>query len=296
MDLDLDALEVLEAIVEEGSFSAAARRLHRAQSAISYAVGRLEAGLDLQLFDRSGHRAVLTDAGRTVLEEGRLVLRQARELQAIARRIRGGWEPTLRVVLDGVLPLRPLLPVLQALADPSIPTRVDLQMAFLSGVQERFEASNADLMVGKVFRPSPHLEAEALAAREVWMVCSAEHVLAASERVDRQMLESVVELIIGDTGPAAEDQTPTVERGRLFRLSDFHAKKAALLAGLGFGWMPRGLVEDEVDEGALAVVPWEEDPRRLFTPWMVWRRDRPPGKAGLHMMDAVRDVLGPQTA
>jgi DNA-binding transcriptional LysR family regulator len=74
MNLTLDQLEVLESIDRFGSFSAAATELHRATSAVSYSVKSLEAALDLELFDRSGHRAVLTDGGRLVLEEARGVL------------------------------------------------------------------------------------------------------------------------------------------------------------------------------------------------------------------------------
>ena len=100
----LDQLAVLEAIVEAGSFSAAAERLHRSASTLSYSIRSLESALGIDLFDRSGHRAVLTDSGRLVLRQTRDVLGQARELGALAEQLRQGWEPRPVLVLDAFSP------------------------------------------------------------------------------------------------------------------------------------------------------------------------------------------------
>ena len=75
MRLSLDALLVLDAIDRKGSFAAAAVELHRVPSAITYTVQKLEEDLDVLLFDRRGHRAKLTAAGRELLDEGRHLLR-----------------------------------------------------------------------------------------------------------------------------------------------------------------------------------------------------------------------------
>jgi DNA-binding transcriptional LysR family regulator len=97
----LDQLLVLDAILRTGSFAAAARSLHRVPSAVSHAVARLEESLGIAVFDRSGHRAVLTDAGHRILEAGREVLAAARRLDVMADGLQAGWEPTLQVVVDG---------------------------------------------------------------------------------------------------------------------------------------------------------------------------------------------------
>jgi DNA-binding transcriptional LysR family regulator len=91
MRLSLDALLVLDAIERKGSFAAAADELHRVPSAITYTVQKLEEDLDVQLFDRRGHRAKLTPAGRELLSEGRHLLRAAGDIESRVKRVATGW-------------------------------------------------------------------------------------------------------------------------------------------------------------------------------------------------------------
>jgi DNA-binding transcriptional LysR family regulator len=81
MKITLDLLHMLDAIDQHGSFSAAAAALHRVPSALSHAVAKLEDDLDFPLFIREGRRATLNDAGRTLLDDGRHLLRAADELE-----------------------------------------------------------------------------------------------------------------------------------------------------------------------------------------------------------------------
>ena len=88
--LSLDALAVLDAIDRRGSFAAAAVELDRVPSAITYTVRRLEDDLDVLLFDRRGHRAQFTPAGRALLDAGRELLAAAGEASSSAS---GAWPP-----------------------------------------------------------------------------------------------------------------------------------------------------------------------------------------------------------
>lgn len=289
--MDLDALEVLEAIVETGTFSRAAGRLHRTQSAISYAVARLETALGVSLFDRSGHRAMLTPAGQAILDEGRAVLHRARRLETVARQLQEGWEPRLVVVIDGILPIAPVLDALARFVAEDVPTRVQVTMAFRRGVQERFEADRADIMVVKDFTPGPGLRSLALAPVDLVLVCGAAHPLARLDRVERPALQEHVELSVRDAGPTAGLDASIFGGARVFFLSDFHAKRAALRAGLGFGWMPLGLVQADLAAGALAELPFVEGSRGRFTPMIVHRSDRPLGRAGRMVLERLQEAL-----
>src|SRR5215207_4965169 len=103
MRLSLDALQVLDAIDRKGSFAGAADELHRVPSAITYSVKQLEDGLGVPLFDRRGHRAVLTAAGRELLAEGRRLLRAAADLECRVQQVAKGWEAELRIAVDTLI-------------------------------------------------------------------------------------------------------------------------------------------------------------------------------------------------
>jgi DNA-binding transcriptional LysR family regulator len=285
----LDAMEALDAIDRTGSFAGAARSLHKAQSAVSYAVRQLEEGLGVALFDRSGHRAVLTPQGRAILEEGRALLARARRLTSLAHRFSEGWEPRLHVVVDGVLPLRPVVVALKQLGEEGVPTHVQVTMQFLWGVQRRFEAEDADLMLTKDFEPQPHLIARPLPDQELVLVCGADHPAARSGPHSREDLHAWLELSVHDSSDEARGvDTHDLGGPRVFYLSDFHAKRQALLLGLGFGWMPLGLVAQDLQGGMLREVGFEAGSRRIFTPQIVHRTDRPLGRAGERLLDLVR--------
>jgi DNA-binding transcriptional LysR family regulator len=106
MKISLDALQVLDAIERHGSFTAAAAALHRVPSALSHAVAKFESDLGLALFIREGRRATLTPAGRTLLEDGRDLLRAADELERRVQRITTGWEAELCIVIATMMCLR----------------------------------------------------------------------------------------------------------------------------------------------------------------------------------------------
>jgi len=136
------------------------QELHRVQSAVSYQLRKLERQLGLKLLDRDGYRVRLTAAGEAVLAEGKRVLAAcdvARDTGASALRRR---EARLTVIADGILPLESALTALKTLAEERIPTRIQLKVEFLKGVQYRFERDDADLMLVKDYEPRPQLLSE----------------------------------------------------------------------------------------------------------------------------------------
>jgi len=103
MRLTLDSLAILDAIDRRGSFAAAAEELHRVPSAVTYSISKLEDDLEVALFDRSGHRAELTEAGRELLQEGRHLLRAAASLEGRIKRVATGWEAELRIAIGDLI-------------------------------------------------------------------------------------------------------------------------------------------------------------------------------------------------
>src|SRR5262249_25122879 len=145
MKLSLEALTVLDAIDRRGSYAAAAEELHRVSSALSYQVLKLESDLGVKIFDRSGHRAVLTATGRLLLEEGRQLLRMAQELETRALRMERGWETVLRIAVDTTVPFALLLPEAQAFAAEHADTELRFGREVLGGCWDAVVTRRADL-------------------------------------------------------------------------------------------------------------------------------------------------------
>lgn len=147
LPLTLDALRVLDAIERRGSFAGAAGELNRVTSAVSYAVRKLEDDLGVILFDREGHRARLTPAGKLVVDRGRDILHAAGQLAVDARERQDGWETTLSIAVDDVLEtekLHPFVARLQALR-PGLNIRLTAEV--LGGTWEALESGRADLAI-----------------------------------------------------------------------------------------------------------------------------------------------------
>jgi len=145
--LNLDQLRVLVTIADTGSFSAAGRQLGRVQSAVSQAIATLEATQGVALFDRNGHRPQLTEVGRVLLDQARLVLASAARFEAVAAGTREGLEPELALAIDPLVPTAPLIDSLRALSQtfPDLP--VSFSTEGLGGSLRRLRSGSAALAI-----------------------------------------------------------------------------------------------------------------------------------------------------
>src|SRR6516164_9784954 len=150
MKLSLESLQVIDAIDRKGSFAAAADELHRVPSAITYSVRQLEEGLGIELFDRKGHRAVLTEAGRELLAEGRRLLRAAADLECRVQQVARGWESELRIALDTVIGIDKMLGVVEEFYAQRTGTRLRFLHEVLGGTWDALASGRADLAIGAV--------------------------------------------------------------------------------------------------------------------------------------------------
>src|SRR5436190_12958554 len=148
MSLSLESLQVLDAIDRKGSFAAAADDLHRVPSAITYSVKQLEESLGVELFDRKGHRAVLTDAGRELLAEGRRLLQAAADLECRVQQVAKGWESELRIAVDTILGIDKLYGIVEEFYAEKTGTRLRISSEVLGGTWDAIASGRADLAIG----------------------------------------------------------------------------------------------------------------------------------------------------
>lgn len=291
MDFTLDQLRALDAIDRTGSFASAARELHKVTSAVSYLVRELESTLGVELFDRSGRRAVLTPAGRRVLEASREVLDRGRALQRVAAELRDGWEPELHVVVDGALPMAPILACIRRFADPAVPTHLRVDVEYQEGVIDRFEDTPADLALVLGFDPHeevPNYERTPLGDLELVFVAAPSHPLT-SGPVTAEARARHAELVVRDSSPRFRLQSKPSFMGsrNVVYLSDFHSKRVALLDATGYGWIPRHFVADDIVGGQLRLLDAEPN-AWTYHPEVITRRDHPLGRGGRLFFETLR--------
>lgn len=294
--LTLDQFAVFLSVAEQGSFSAAARSLHRAQSAITYAVQKLEEQIGTPLFDRTQYRPVLTEAGRALLPQARRVLEAVGAFRIQAHGITGGLEPELALAVSSFFPMATLAVALRAFRDrfPSVTTRIYVES--LGGVPRLVENGECPLGVTIEFATMPDIFRRVpLFDAELVMVAAPDHPLALLPgRPSPAVLREHVQLVLTDRITPHGTRDYGVYGTQTWRIADLSAKHALLLAGLGFGGMPLHLVSDDLNAGRLVrlrVTEWEGADRLPTVPiCAIHRSDRPLGPAGTWMLERLAEL------
>jgi DNA-binding transcriptional LysR family regulator len=294
--LTLDQLRILIAVAETGSFSAAARRLGRVQSAVSQSIQALEVTLGISLFDRGERTPKLSDAGRALLADARQIISSAENLRAHAESIASEVEPELSLVVDGVLPEDALRASLRALNNefPHLP--VTLFTEGLGGAEQRLRDRVARL---GIFSPLPtgsssDLIGEFLASNPMVPVVAADHPLAQeSSPLTREVIERYVQLVLTDRTPLSAGIQGNVLGRRIWRFADMSTRLQYLLDCFGWCYMPAHLVGAHIAAGRLKRLDIAEHRGREFalSLHVMHERSRPPGRAGRWLIAELRRQL-----
>jgi DNA-binding transcriptional LysR family regulator len=287
-DPTLDQLRVLAAIADSGSFSAAARRLNRAQSVISYTVANLEAQLGISLFDRAGRTPVLTEAGRALMADSRRIGLLVDELRARALALRQGTEAEIALAVDVMFPIPSLTCVLRGFADTFPTVGLRLRMEAVGGVAQLVLDGACGLGVSGWAGNLPEVLCRRMIGRiRLIPVAAPFHPLAALNSVTSAAVREHTQLVLSDASHLTDGQDYGVLSLRTWRLGDLGAKHALLKAGLGWGNMPEHLVANDITTGALKRLPMEEAPLYDYPISLLTRADSAPGPAASWIMEQI---------
>jgi DNA-binding transcriptional LysR family regulator len=258
----LDQLRALVAVVEEGSFSAAARKLRRVQSAISTAMANLELQLGVTLFDRTTKIATLTDQGEAVVAAARRVLAEVDALRRLTTGMAGGLEPSVSLCVDALFPLSALVELCSGFAErfPAVNLRVDTEV--MSTVSARVLEGRATLGVTGPYGIVPGLERRVLAKIHMVPVAGRDHPLARVRGpLPAAAMNDAVQIVLSERGDSgAADQG--VLSLRTWRVADLQTKLALIRKNLGWGNLPAHLIEGDLARGDLVRVhpaAWADD-------------------------------------
>jgi DNA-binding transcriptional LysR family regulator len=292
--VSFDQLRMFVAAADEGSFSAAARRVQRTQSAVSEAILNLEAQLGVALFDRSGRYPKLTNEGVILLADARAVITDVDAMKARAKGIAGGLEAELAAVVDVFLPIEAVAEFAREfrVQFPATPLRLYVE-ALGGAVQPVIDGRVSLGIVGSLPTLPQGLVQERVSEVAFMMVAAASHPLASYRgTIPNAELARHVQLVLTDRSTLSEGREFGVMSPSTWRLADLFAKHAFLVAGLGWGGMPLQTVAKDIAEGRLVELLVEDvPPGGLSLPmFAIYRIADPPGPAGRWMIDRLKRV------
>ncbi|EPQ0974469.1 LysR substrate-binding domain-containing protein [Citrobacter farmeri] len=285
----LDVLIILDALEKEGSFAAASAKLYKTPSALSYTVHRLESDLNIQILDRSGHRARFTRTGQMLLEKGREVLHTVRELEKQAIKLHEGWENELVIGVDDTFPFSLLAPLIESFYQHHSVTRLKFINGVLGGSWDALTQGRADIIVGAMHEPpsSSDVSVARLGELEQVFAVAPHHPLAQEvEPLSRSTIKRYRAIVVGDSSSlSSATATQLLDDQEAITVFDFKTKLELQISGLGCGYLPRYLAQRFLESGAL--IEKKVAAQMLFEPvWMGWN-EQTAGLASVWWRDAI---------
>ena len=261
----LEQWQTLQAIVDHGGFAQAAEALNKSQSAVSYAVRKLQEQLPLPVFVLEGRKARLTPAGEVLLRRACGLLDEALALERLADTLAQGWEPEIRLAVDIIFPPDRLLSALDRFTRDcrreARETRITLLETVLSGTDEALFGGAVDLVLSP--RVPPGFLGTPLLTVEFVAVAHPEHPLHQLGRtLSYRDLQSQRQLVIRDSGIRRSQDSGWLGAEQRWTVSHIQTSIHALKRGLGFAWIPREHIQDELQTGVLKPLPLQEGATR----------------------------------
>src|SRR5690606_19988277 len=290
----LDQLSIFAAVADCGGFSAAARRLKRSQSVVSYAIANLEDQLQVKLFERQGTRQPrLTEAGTALLMDARRVLSGLDGLRARTRALQQGVEAEVVVAVDPTVPTQVLSPLLSAFEEDFPTVDIRLHVGAIGVVHDQVARQIAHVgFGGEPNRGDGQVVLQPMGFASLVPVAAPSHPLArAQPPIPRSVARQYTQIVITDVTDQTRGRDFGVIADRTWRMADMGLKHELTLAGLGWGGLPYAKVARDIDEGRLVRLDLEDYPTQQFPLVAMHHVARPPGPATLWMIQRFRTIL-----
>jgi DNA-binding transcriptional LysR family regulator len=274
--ISLDQWSALVTVVEAGGYARAAEALNKSQSAVTYAVQKLENLLGVEVFEIQGRKAELTATGRLLYRRAKLLLDEAGGLERAARTLSAGWEAEITLSVEVVFPVWLILHCLERFGADAPHTRIELIESVRRGGPEALLTGRADLAI--ISPVPPGFLGESLMRLRFIPVAHPDHPL---HRLDRPLsledLRGHRHLVVRETG-SRRDSSPSMEAPQRWTVSNMSTSIGAACRGYGFAWFPEDKIRAELREGSLKALPMKEGGERY---------------AELYLVLADRDAAGP---
>lgn len=251
--MDTQHLQAFVAIAENGSFSAAAERLHLTQPAISKRIALLEEQLKASLFDRIGRQVALTQAGQVLLSKAKLILGEVIAAQRAIADLQGDVQGKLSIATSHHVGLHYLPPFLRELSTRYPQVKLDLhfldsEQAYHEILQGRFDIA----IITLALQQDSRIQSQTLWHDQLEFVAAPTHALATQSHLQLADL-SAHQAIMPDTSTYTTQLIKTLFDDKKLPLditmvsNHLDTIKMLLSIGLGWGVLPRKIIDEQLE-------------------------------------------------
>lgn len=274
MKLTLDALVVLDAIAQKGSFAAAASALYRVPSTVTYSVQKLEDDLGFVIFRKEGRRSILTPAGKILLEQGRELLLAADRMIETAHKVDSGWESNLNITLDTLWNISDFYPLVTEFYQLNTGVQINISEEVMGGSLEAIIEHRADIVIGS---PPPVNNIKGIKFQQVFssswqFVVAKNHPLTTLNRTLTEAdIKPYTTIVIKDSSQNSPIMAHRVfEKRNILRVATMEQKIIAQLQGVGVGFLPTHKIESYLKNKTLIALPIDT-PYQDTPQYCAWR-------------------------
>jgi DNA-binding transcriptional LysR family regulator len=266
--ISLDQWRALIAVVDAGGYAQAAGALFKSQSAVTYAVQKIESQLKVKAFEIEGRKARLTPVGHMLYRRAVSLVGEAAGLERAAATLSAGWEAEIRIAVEVLFPTTLLIACLAKFGEESPYTRIELIESVLGGTPEALLKGQADLAVTPSIPPG-FLGAPLLRLR-LLAVAHAEHPLHRLGRpLTQRDLRGYRHLTVRDTGASRDRRAVTLEVEQRWTVSHMATSIEAISRGHGFAWVPEERIRGELQSGLLKPLTLRDGNERFVDLYLV---------------------------
>ena len=266
--ITLEQWRALIAVVDAGGYAQAAETLHKSQSAVTYAVQKIESLLDLKAFEIQGRKAILTSTGQMLYRRALALVGEARELEQAAHRLSAGWEAEIHLAVEALFPTWLLLHCLARFGEESPRTRIEVVESVLSGTSDALLKGQADLAISPQMPPG--FIGDLLMQMPIIAVAHRDHPLHQLGRaISERDLRACRHVVVRDSGARRDRRALTVEVDQRWTVSNMTSSIQAVRMGYGFAWLPREHIRDDLKSGVLKALPLREGGERVAPLYLI---------------------------
>ena len=290
--VNLEQWSTLVAVVEEGSFHKAAEALNKSQSAVSYAIARLEEQLPTPALKQEGRRATLTEAGEVLYRRAKQLLEHANELELTAKCLAEGWASELVIAVESIVPMEWVLKAISLFSEQAPQTRIVLLETTLSGTEETLFERRADLVLCANI-PTGFIASEVGEVAMIPVAAVNHPLLNSSHPLNEKDLHSNRQIVVRDSGQKRTQDKGWLQAEQRLTVSHFSSAIKAVELGLGFCFIPQQFIARQLEGGTLQQIPLSQVTERSVPIFLVTPSSDDMGPAARAMIDCLKIAFKP---